>query len=160
MEALIANKEAEITDELLTELRDEFFNSGMVPFKEKDEIRKRFNNTFNRLLGRIKSSNLEADITNYKQMVSTWQNNPSGGNNGASAKDIRTENEERRLRRELQKLEQEIATLQNNMEFFKNSKNADALKVNLENQISQLNDGIVEIKQKIKILKEMNTVAK
>ena len=80
-------------------------------------------------------------------MLESWNHDNDGGK--------RIESERHRLQRDIKKIEDEVSTLENNMQFLSKSKTAQELKSNLESQIGKLNGKIIELKDKMKIIRQL-----
>ena len=156
IEALTAMETIEAPDKQIKALQDEYNAFGFVPIKDKDKVRKRYLAALNALINKARSGLKEDDAQSggnssgrmgYQLMLESWSAE-HGGNK-------RIEIERNKHQRDLKKIENEIATLENNMEFFRNSKNADQLKLNLEKQIEQLKEKMVELQEKLNIIRNV-----
>ena len=149
-EGLLNVESFENAREVIDQLRAEWNAIGFVPFKEVEKTKKRFFEAIGKIANKYRGLNREAETLSYKTMIESWK----GGNN--SNDKTKMDSERYKLNGDLKRIENEISTLANNMEFFKNSKNADALKLNLETQIKRLQEKANDIKDKIKILRTVN----
>jgi len=148
-EALAAQEDIETPAHKVKELQDEFNNIGFVPFKEKDKIRKRFFKALNDILAKRKgSADVNDNLLGYKLTLETWAEDHGGPQ--------KIEQEERKLQRDLRQIENEIVTLENNMQFFGRSKNADALKQGFDKQIEQLKVKMDDLHQKIGVIRSLD----
>jgi len=156
IEALIAAETIEAPEQQIRAFQEDFNHIGFVPFKEKDKIRKRFYDALNTLIDKVGGPkgkgggprNKDNEMLGYKlKMQSLGQEE---GNRD------RLEQEEKKHSRELKRIENEVATLENNIEFFRNSKNAGDLKANLEKQINELKAQMVDLQEKIKVIRTAN----
>ena len=148
-EALAAQENVEAPAHKVKELQDEFNKLGFVPFKEKDKIRKRFFKAMNDILDKRKgSADVNDNMLGYKLTLETWAEDHGGPQ--------KIEQEERKLQRDLRQIENEIVTLENNMEFFGRSKNADTLKAGFDKQIQQLKGKMDDIQQKIGVIRSLD----
>ena len=156
VEALSKQEGVENLEEAVNQIREEWDAIGFVPFKQKDDIHKRYFKALGTLAGtsarqgdsggrgRFSKGN---EMTSYKLMLESWNHDNDGGK--------RIESERHRLQRDIKKIEDEVSTLENNMQFLSNSKTAQELKSNLESQIGKLNGKIVELKDKMKIIRQL-----
>ncbi|RZK01636.1 MAG: DUF349 domain-containing protein [Flavobacterium sp.] len=159
IEALLAQETLENVENIEQQIRDfqaEFNSIGFVPFKEKDKVRKRFFDVLNELVkksgGKRRESSGGGERRNteglsYELQLQNWAQENGGQN--------RLYDEERKHQRDLKKIENEIATLENNMEFFRNSKNADSFKQSMEKQVAQLRTRMEEVQQKINLVRSL-----
>ncbi len=144
-------------EEVVNTIRQEWDAIGFVPFKHKDDLRKRYYKAMGLLAGNNNGGansgtskgrfNKGNEMLSYKLMLESWRHENEG--------DKRIDSERHRIQRDIKKLEDEVATLDNNMQFLSNSKTAEALKSNLESQISKIHLKIDELKEKIKIIRQV-----
>lgn len=134
--------------EVLRTSRTEFNAVGHVPFKEKDNIRDAYNAAVNRLVTKFKpeaaagmSGSETAEMLSFQIGAQAMANDPK-----------RISSEKFKLNKDIRKFEDEISTLENNMEFFRNSKNAGQFRESMEKQVSELKNRINNLRQKIRML--------
>jgi len=148
-EALAKAENVETPAQKVKELQDEFNAVGFVPYKEKDKTRQRLFKALNDILAKHKgSADVNDKVFGYKLMLEGWAED-QGGNQ-------KIEQEERKLQWDLRKIENEIVTLENNIQFFGRSKNADSLKQGFDKQIEQLKIKMDDLQQKIAVIRSLD----
>ncbi len=149
IEELIKAEKIEAAEDQVNQFQDDFAAIGHVPYSEKDKIRKRFYAALNKLIAKAGLKSEEDHKSNpllsYRLTIQKWSKD-NGGNE-------RIETEERKNTRELKRIEGEIATLENNIEFFRNSKNADDLRAKMNKEIADLKTKMTDIQEKIKVIR-------
>jgi len=147
IEALIKSGKMELPEEEIDAFEQEFNNIGHVPFHDKDKIRKRFFAALNKFISKVveRSAEQPGDLMGYRVNMQKMARE----NNGLG----RLETEERKNSRDIKRLEGEIATLENNIEFFRNSKNADDLRNKMNSEISGLKDKMKELQDKNNVIR-------
>jgi hypothetical protein len=123
-------------------LRSEWASVGFVPFKEKQSIEKAFEDAIQAFFDQIHVDAAEQSKTDYKARVDAIV---SGGGNTAYDQ---LRQERTTLRNRSEKLREEILQLENNLLFFGNSKNADALKKPYEEKIEKAKKELENIETK------------
>jgi Domain of Unknown Function (DUF349) len=131
------------TIKALNELQNEWSTIGHVPMKEKDAVYKRYRAALDAKFDGLKQAGAEFGAMRFKSKVDGMQ-----GSSDALRK------ERTHWMNKASKLKNDIITLQNNIEFFARSKNADELRKNVENQINAAKKELVEVEEKLKTLRE------
>jgi hypothetical protein len=146
IETLLTEENIEAPEQQIRAFQEEFNRIGFVPFREKDKIRKRFFTALNKLISKVGGEpGASNEHLSYQLTIESWGQEPGGG--------MKLENEERKHSRELKRIENEVATLENNIEFFRNSKNAGELRSNMEKQIADLKAKMGELQEKINFIR-------
>jgi len=117
---------------------------GFVPFKEKDNLQKEFDEVLNLHFSEIRDPEAEKKMGRIRRLISEAKNP------GRSDRGIRTERE--KLLNKFRKLETDIATLENNKGFFAKSKNADKLIEEIDAKIASGKEELKSLEQKIKMI--------
>jgi hypothetical protein len=99
--------------------RKEFFAAGHVSFKEKPVIEKEFDEAVKSFFGKINIDPAERKRIEFRNKTAAMLDSPDG------EEQLRKERTGIRIR--LEKLREEVNQLENNIRFFGNSKNAEAL---------------------------------
>ena len=73
--------------------------------------------------------------------------------------DDKMRHEERVINDKLRMLREDAATLKNNIEFFAKSKNADALRKQIEQKIETANHQIAKLQEELKVLRSFRNNA-
>lgn len=136
--------------------RKEFFAAGHVAFKEKSGIEKEFDEAVKSFFGKINIDPAERTRIEFRNKTAAMLDSPDG--------EEQLRKERTGIRNRLEKLREEVNQLENNIRFFGNSKNAEALvKPYLEkierakNEIKDLEDKQNQLK---KIAKQLEGSAK
>lgn len=125
----------------MEEFRNTWRSIGFVPFKEKQNIEKAFEEASAEFFARINIDPAEKDKIIYKAMIDTMlaSQNPYEA----------LKNERTQLRTRIEKLRQEVSQLESNLTFFGNSKNADALKKPYEEKIERNRNTLADLDMKL-----------
>ena len=131
----------------LPEIKAEFSSIGFVPRKNMQDIQKRFVDAVNLF---VKNSSISA-AEKERMMMKTEKpaQGASGGNRertnfNNTASSGRNENMD--LKKKIQKIEDEIALYRNNIEFFARSKNAAALRAEIDIKIAKAEKELEKLK--------------
>lgn len=139
--AILADLEAMFSDASLLEAlghkKAEWDSIGFVPKKDVKSLQERFRTTWNKLI--------DFAQTQPKEQLAAW---------GFELKGLKDEETSERkasispdARKKIQQLENEIATLENNLEFFAKSKNAEKLIADIEKQIEKAQKELDQLKK-------------
>ncbi len=128
----------------LKDLQNEWLKIGHVPFDKKDQLIAEFRKELDAKFSKINMNQKERNSLKFKQKIETLSN--AGGGQA------KMKGEREKLVKQLQKISNDIITLENNIGFFANTKNADALIQDVKNQIVTSKQKADEIKQKINMI--------
>jgi len=123
----------------LKDFQRQFTEIGHVPFKDKDSIQNEFRDVINRHFDTLRIDEKRRNLMKFKSKVATNTSTGRGQNK------MRFERE--KYMTKLKQMETDLALLDNNIGFFANTKNASAL-------IEDVNQKIINTKEKIEFLKE------
>jgi len=123
----------------LKDFQRRFTEIGHVPFKDKDSIQNEFRDVINRHFDTLRIDEKRRNLMKFKSKV---VNNTT---TGRGQNKMRFERE--KYMTKLKQMESDLALLDNNIGFFANTKNASAL-------IEDVNQKIINTKEKIEFLKE------
>lgn len=143
IEALEVGGDAKEMLKALNDLQNEWAAIGHVPMKEKDGLYKRYRAALDAKFDGIKSTGAELGAMRFKTKIDGMQ-----GSSDALRK------ERGHWMNKASKLKSDIITLQNNIEFFARSKNAEELRKNVESQIEAAKKELKEVEDKLKTLRE------
>ena len=123
----------------LKEFQRTFTEIGHVPFKDKDSIQNEFRDVINHHFDSLRIDEKKRNLMKFKNKVS--------GNTYSGKGQNKNRFEREKYMTKLKQMESDLALLDNNIGFFANTKNAEAL-------IGDVNQKIVNTKEKIEFLKE------
>lgn len=123
----------------LKDFQRRFTEIGHVPYKDKDTIQNEFRDLINKHFDALRIDEKRRNLMKFKNKVA----NSSGTSKGQNK--MRFERE--KYMNKLKQMENDLALLDNNVGFFANTKNAEAL-------IEDVNQKILVTKEKIEFLKE------
>ncbi|HET6558718.1 MAG TPA: DUF349 domain-containing protein [Prolixibacteraceae bacterium] len=123
----------------LKEFQRTFTEIGHVPFKDKDAIQNEFRDVINRHFDALRIDEKRRNLMKFKNKVA--------GNTSSGKGQNKNRFEREKYMTKLKQMESDLALLDNNIGFFANTKNAEAL-------IGDVNQKIVNTKEKIEFLKE------
>lgn len=131
-----------LTFDLLKETMARYTAVGFVPIKQKDRLAKAYKSVCDKLFDRLRGAEGAQRMDRLRERVGEARAAGRGGS------------ERERLQFKLKGLQGEISTLENNIGFFANSKNAGSLVEGVERKIAKLKEQEAEIKQAIKMLNQ------
>jgi len=133
---------AELNIQTLKDLQNEWMQIGHVPFNKKDELITEFRKVIDAKFENFNMNLRERSNLKFKNKVEQLT---TGGPGKMKA-------EREKLVTLLQKINSDITTLENNIGFFANTKNADALINDVKSKIVSTKKKAEEIQQKIKMI--------
>lgn len=134
-------------NDALLALENEYKKIGFVPFKDKNKIEARFKNAVKEVLKKtVKLGDVAPELESYKNRVEDLLRQTDA----ATALDKESNN----LKRTIQKQQDELLTLENNINFFSNSKGADKLIGDVKNKIELIKKDIALSKKKIQLIRK------
>lgn len=123
----------------LKEFQRSFTEIGHVPYKDKDTIQNDFRDVINRHFDSLRIDEKRRNLMKFKNKVAGYTSSGKGQNKNRFERD--------KYMTKLKQMESDLALLDNNIGFFANTKNAEAL-------IGDVNQKIINTKEKIEFLKE------
>ena len=131
----------------LKDFQRSFTEIGHVPFKDKDAIQNEFRDVINRHFDSLRIDDKRRTLMKFKSKV---VNNTS---TGRGQNKMRFERE--KYMTKLKQMETDLALLDNNIGFFANTKNAEALIEDVNHKIADTKEKIEFLKEKIRIMDAM-----
>lgn len=128
--------------EVIREFQRRWSEIGFVPIKRKEELQKRYKQAVDKLFADLRSGERDRSMNRFREKVSTLK---EGGQR-------RLQSERERLYNKVRQLEQEIQLLENNIGFFANSKNAEALVAGVREKIEQAKEEMAATIEKVKLI--------
>jgi hypothetical protein len=148
VESYIPESDVSQALKVLREFQRRWTEIGHVPIKEKDAIQNRFRAAINKHFDSLKLDNTRRDSLQFRSKIATMTEN----NRGLSK--VRQERE--KYMAKLKQLETDLTLLDNNIGFFANSKNAQALIADVNQKIEDTREKIEMLKDKIRIIDELD----
>lgn len=133
---------------VLREFQRRWTEIGHVPIKEKDAIQNQFRAAINKHFDGLKLDNTKRDSLNFRSKIANMTENHRG------LSKVRQEREKYMIK--LKQLETDLTLLDNNIGFFANSKNAQALIADVNQKIEDTREKIEMLKEKIRIIDELD----
>ena len=131
----------------LKDFQRRFTDIGHVPFKDKDAIQNDFRDVINKHFDALRIDEKRRNLMKFKNKV---VNNTS---TGRGQNKMRFEREKYMVK--LKQMESDLALLDNNIGFFANTKNAEALIEDVNQKIAGTKEKIELLKEKIRIMDSM-----
>jgi len=154
-EALIAEVESfqpgDDPAESLKILRDfqrRWTEIGHVPIRSKEAIQRRFRDAINKQFDGLHIDNSNRTTFNFRSKIESLTDNARG------LSKVRSEREKYMIK--LKQLETDLTLLDNNIGFFANSKNAQALIADVNQKIQDTREKIEQLKEKIRIIDDLD----
>ncbi|MFA5329061.1 MAG: DUF349 domain-containing protein [Prolixibacteraceae bacterium] len=132
----------------LKDFQRRFTDIGHVPFKDKDAIQNEFRDVINHHFDLLRIDEKRRNLMKFKNKV---VNNTT---TGRGQNKMRFERE--KYMTKLKQMENDLALLDNNIGFFANTKNAEALIEDLNQKIEGTKEKIEFLKEKIRIMDSMD----
>jgi hypothetical protein len=131
----------------LKEFQRTFTEIGHVPFKEKDAIQNEFRDVINRHFDALRIDEKRRNLMKFKNKVAGNTSTGKGQNKNRFERD--------KYVTKLKQMESDLALLDNNIGFFANTKNAEALIGDVNQKIANTKEKIEFLKEKIRIMDAM-----
>jgi hypothetical protein len=128
----------------LKEFQGQWNDIGHVPFSEKDKLMNQYREILDEKYGKLKVSSMEKNTMNFKSKFEGVKGSADGGRMINREKNV--------IVNRIKKMEDDIKLWENNIGFLASSKNADILKVEFERKIKKAKDDMKLLKQKLRIL--------
>jgi len=132
----------------LKEFQRSFTEIGHVPFKEKDAIQNEFRDVINHHFDSLRIDEKRRNLMKFKNKVA--------GNTGSGKGQNKNRFEREKYMTKLKQMESDLALLDNNIGFFANTKNAEALIGDVNQKIQNTKEKIEFLKEKIRIMDAMD----
>jgi hypothetical protein len=131
----------------LKEFQCSFTEIGHVPFKDKDAIQNEFRDVINRHFDSLRIDEKRRNLMKFKNKVA--------GNTSSGKGQNKNRFEREKYMTKLKQMETDLALLDNNIGFFANTKNAEALIGDVNLKIANTKEKIEFLKEKIRIMDSM-----
>lgn len=134
--------------EKLKEMQRRWTDIGHVPIDQKNDVQKKFREAINKQFDNLRIDDRDRNLNRFKNKVNDWNGSSKGSNK------LRSERDKHAMK--LKQLETDLITLKNNIGFFANSKNAEALINDVKRKIAQNEEQIEYLKDKIRVIDELD----
>jgi len=131
----------------LKEFQRNFTEIGHVPFKDKDAIQNEFRDVINHHFDSLRIDEKRRNLMKFKNKVA--------GNTSSGKGQNKNRFEREKYMTKLKQMETDLALLDNNIGFFANTKNAEALIGDVNQKIANTKEKIEFLKEKIRIMDAM-----
>ncbi len=145
VEKLIEVENGNEAFEELKKLQKEWLTIGFVPFKVKNTLQEKYSKAVDAIYKKHKQSAEENKNLRLKEHFEMLASAPNG--------EDKLRHEERILNDKIKMLKEDSETLKNNIEFFAKSKNADALRSQIEQKVIIANQQISKLQEELKLLR-------
>jgi hypothetical protein len=132
----------------LKDFQRRFTEIGHVPFKDKDSIQNEFRDVINHHFDTLRIDEKRRNLMKFTNKVA------SNTTTGRGQNKMRFERE--KYMTKLKQMENDLALLDNNIGFFANTKNAEALIDDVNQKIANTKEKIEFLKEKIRIMDSMD----
>lgn len=134
--------------EKLKDMQRRWTDIGHVPIDQKNDVQKRFREAINKHFDNLRIEDRDRSLNRFKSKMNDWSGSSKGSNK------LRSERDKHVMK--LKQLETDLITLKNNIGFFANSKNAEALINDVKKKIDQNEEQIKYLKDKIKVIDDLD----
>ncbi len=131
----------------LKEIQRQWTDIGFVPIKQKEEINNKYRNLINQLFDNLKVDDGKRRMMKFKNKIDNMPHN--------QRTDVKINRERDKMIMRLKKLESDIVLWDNNIGFFANTKNAQAMIAEVQKNIDAARVEIKELEVKIKLIDKM-----
>jgi hypothetical protein len=132
--------------DVLRDFQRRWTEIGHVPIAKKNDVQKSFRDSINALFDKLRVDDKDRNLLKYRTKVTDLKSSARGQNRVFAERD--------KFVSKLKQLENDLITLKNNIGFFANSKNAESLIKDVEKKITNSEDQIEYLKDKIRIIDE------
>ncbi len=132
------------TAQQLRDLQNQFLSIGFVPRQSIASVRSRFTDSMQKALASLPLDADDRAQVALEVQLDGLKNNPQG--------ERKIQFKEQHIRKQIAKAENDLAVLQNNLEFFGRSKNAERLKEEFGAKIKEANDHLLHLKKQLQLV--------
>ncbi len=129
--------------ELIKQFQRRWSEIGNVPKKDMDKLYKSYRLVVDEQLNKLDITSLDFRNPGYKERVDDLKRNEDTSDLGK---------ERTSIQKSMDKLKEDVRLWENNMGFFRNSKNAEVLKLEFEKKISVAKADILVLREKLRML--------
>ncbi len=133
---------------ILRDFQRRWTEIGHVPIRNKEVIQRRFREAIDKHFDDLNIDNSNRNTFNFRNKIESLTDNARG------LSKVRSEREKYMIK--LKQLETDLTLLDNNIGFFANSKNAQALIADVNQKIQDTREKIEQLKAKIRIIDDLD----
>ncbi len=133
---------------ILKDFQRRWTEIGHVPIKKKDEIQRKFREAINKLYDELDLDETKNNLLKFRTKMLSFSESSRGQNKMRLERD--------KYMNKLKQLENDLVLLDNNIGFFAKSKNAESLIDDVNKKIEQTREKIEFLKDKIRVIDEMD----
>ncbi len=132
------------TADKLRDLQNQFLSIGFVPKQFVASMKSRFTESLQKALDSLPLAEDDKAQVALEVQLEGYKNNPQG--------EKKLIHKEQHIRKQIAKAENDLAVLQNNLEFFGRSKNAEKLKEEFGIKIKEASDHLLHLKKQLQLV--------
>ena len=143
-----SSKNVEDNLKKLKEFQRRWAEIGHVPFKKKDDIQTQFREAINKLYDDLNIEDEQRNLLKFRTKMSSFSESSRGQNKMRFERD--------KYMNKMKQLENDLVTLDNNIGFFADSKNAESLIKDVQKKIEVTKQKIEFLKEKIRVIDDID----
>ena len=147
VEAFKTSEDEKADFEKLRDFQRRWSDIGHVPLAQKNEVNKKFRDVINVQFDKLRVEDKDRNLMKFRSKAMEMKTSHRGENRLFTDRD--------KFVSRIKQLESDLITLKNNIGFFANSKGAEALIKDVERKIANSEEQIVFLKEKIRIIDEV-----
>lgn len=147
LEAFEASESVHEDLERLKDVQRRWMDIGYIPIKFKSEVQEKYRKLIDKHFQTLKLSANEISKMKFQSKMENIAGEKGGDRN--------IKKEQMFLSSKISKIKNDISIWENNMGFFMNSKNADAMKKEIEKKIEEGKKELTQLEEKLSILREI-----
>lgn len=144
IETFVASDDSKADLASLQTFQKDWSDIGHVPFKQKDDVQKKFRQAVNKHFDSLKINEKERSMIQFKNRIGDFKQ--------SSNSDFQLTKEKNHLLKKISQMENDIFLWENNIGFFANSSNAEALVKDVERKIEKAKQIVIELKEKLSLI--------
>ncbi len=145
VQALLEEADAQKAFEALKGLQQAWMSIGFVPMKVKNDLQTQYSKAVDAIYKKHKATTDANKSSRFKEHLEMLSAAPNSAD--------KLKQEERAVQDKIRAIKEDCETLKNNIEFFAKSKNADALKKQIEQKIESANAQIKKLNEELSMIR-------
>lgn len=143
--ALLSEDDAQKAFDALKGLQQEWMSIGFVPMKVKNDLQTQYSKSVDAIYKKHKATAEANKSVRLKEHLELVASAPNGAD--------KLKHEERAVQDKIRAIKDDCETLKNNIEFFAKSKNADALRKQIEQKIESANAQLKKLNEELSMIR-------